>query len=62
MSSLEEKTKKLQRKTKYYRAKSSYKKAKKAASPFPRIPIIDIKAKKKKQGKPIKRSNKIHLF
>ena len=60
---LEEKTKKYREKAKYYKAKVGYKKAKKAASPFGKLPTLEIRIGKKKQGKTIKRRDKkIHLF
>lgn len=60
---MEEKTKSYNKKARYYKAKVALKKAKKAASPFKKLPIIEIRLGKKKQNKVIKRSNKrIHLF
>jgi len=60
---VEEKTRKLNRETKYYRAKVAHKKAKKAASPFKKLPTVEIRIGKKRQGKVIKkRGKRIHLF
>lgn len=59
----DEKTKEYNKKAKYYRAKSAYKSAKKKASPFGKLPTLEIRVGKKKQGKRLKKTNrKIHLF
>jgi hypothetical protein len=62
-NTIEEKTKELNKKAKYYKAKVAYKHAKKKAIPFGKLPTLEIRIGKKKQGKTIKKSNKrIYLF